>query len=360
MNILLTGIGCPGTAGTVHSIREHLGRRTQTFDYKIIGIDSNPNITSEICSPHTCDKFYSVPNAKQEQSYIEYIQHICDNERIDLIIPQTTIENEIFSKYKNCKITDTLFFVNFTDLLVQEYSTFSILNNKATLYDHISKKLNDDYIPKTCITDRPTGLFDCIEKNFCDKERFVIKPILSNGSRGMRIIDRNIDTASRFFSDKLDSVISMSMLKTFFKNDTIFKIPLLVMEYLPGDEYSVDCFRKDSTFKRIVIRERVEIKNGITWISEVVYEPKLERICDELLEEYDIKGVIGFQFKKDDEENFKILECNPRIQGSMIASTLAGCNIIGLGIDHTLGNNISENYHTPEIGHKMFRTWGWI
>jgi carbamoyl-phosphate synthase large subunit len=357
MNILLTGIGCPGTVGTVHSIREHLGRRTQTFDYKIIGIDSNPNITSEICSPHTCDKFYSVPNAKSQQSYIEYIQHICDNERIDLIIPQTTIENEILSKH----------IYNYTspidpdiNVLVQEYSTFSILNNKATLYDHISKKLNDDYIPKTCITDRPTGLFDCIEKNFNENDRFVIKPILSNGSRGMRIIDRNIDTASRFFSDKIDSVISISMLKTFFKNDTIFKIPLLVMEYLPGDEYSVDCFRKDSTFKRIVMRKRVEIKNGITWISEVVYEPELERICDELLEEYDIKGVVGFQFKKDSEGNFKILECNPRIQGSMIASTLAGCNIIGLGIDYTFGNNIPENYPTPEIRHKMFRTWGWI
>jgi len=353
MNILLTGIGCPGTAGTVYSIKKHL-KEKRVFDHKIIGIDSNPNITSEICSYQTCDKFYSVPNAKSEQSYLEFIQYICNNEKIDLIIPQTTIENELFSKYMKVISLDRI------NILVQNYEIFSILNNKATLYDHISKKLNDDYIPKTCITDRPTGLFDCIEKNFNNSDRFVIKPILSNGSRGMRIIDRNIDTASRFFSDKIDSVINMTMLKTLFKKDLIFKTPLLVMEYLPGDEYSIDCFRRDSVFKRIVTRKRIEIKNGITWISEVVYGPKLERICDELLEEYDIKGVVGFQFKQDNEGNFKILECNPRIQGSMIASTLAGCNIIGLGMDYVLGNTISEKYPTPEIGHKMFRTWGWV
>ena len=37
----------------------------------------------------------------------------------------------------------------------------------------------------------------------------------------------------------------------------------------------------------------------------------------------DLRYAFGFQFIGD-----KLLECNPRVQGTMIASTYAGCNII--------------------------------
>jgi carbamoyl-phosphate synthase large subunit len=349
MNILLTGIGCPGTAGTVCSIKTHFDN-----DYKIIGIDSNPNITSEICSPQTCDKFYLVPNAKSEQSYMEFIQHICNSEKIDLIIPQTTIENEIYSKYYSmihCSIA--------AKILVQDYTTFCNLNNKLLLYISL-RGINKNIVPTAYAAMDTVTLFDYAEKMASNK--FVIKPVESNGSRGLRIIDKDKNSIRDYFKNKINNTLSKEEFYALFDSskNVVLRTPLLIIEYLPGDEYSVDCFRRDSEFKRIVMRKRIEIKNGITWISEVVYEPELERICDELLEEYDIKGVVGFQFKKDNEGNFKILECNPRIQGSMIASTLAGCNIIGLGIDYILGKNIPEDYPTPEIGHKMFRMWGWI
>ena len=66
----------------------------------------------------------------------------------------------------------------------------------------------------------------------------------------------------------------------------------------------------------------------------------------------------GFQFKYDIYGIPKILECNPRVQGTMIFSTFMGANIIYAAVKSCLGEFLPEfslNWDT-----KLIRYWGAI
>jgi carbamoyl-phosphate synthase large subunit len=67
----------------------------------------------------------------------------------------------------------------------------------------------------------------------------------------------------------------------------------------------------------------------------------------------------GFQFKLDSEGVPKILESNPRVQGTMVASTLAGFNMIYYAVQSALGNDCVQSI---EIKDKSCfkRLWGGI
>jgi carbamoyl-phosphate synthase large subunit len=56
-----------------------------------------------------------------------------------------------------------------------------------------------------------------------------------------------------------------------------------------------------------------------------------------LAHELDLKYAFGFQFK-----GGKLLECNPRVQGTMMASTFAGANIIYSAVKYALGEEVPE------------------
>ncbi len=101
---------------------------------------------------------------------------------------------------------------------------------------------------------------------------------------------------------------------------------LLVMEYLDGEEYTVDIFRYNNEIT-VVPRIRKNIKSGITFSGKVVKNSKIEEFSSKLAVGLDLNYCFGFQFIMKDNIPF-IIECNPRVQGSMIISTLSDANII--------------------------------
>jgi len=66
----------------------------------------------------------------------------------------------------------------------------------------------------------------------------------------------------------------------------------------------------------------------------------------------------GFQFKLDDNNEPKLLECNPRIQGTMVMAALAGANVIYSSLKLLLDEDIPKldvNWDAEFI-----RYWGGI
>ena len=123
----------------------------------------------------------------------------------------------------------------------------------------------------------------------------------------------------------------------------------LVTEYLPNEEYTIDTFRSAKTIISIP-RKRTRIRSGISFETQIETNQKLIDYSNKLALLLDLKYCFGFQFKYDDEGTPKILECNPRVQGTMIASVLAGFNLIfysiaeALNIPYTLESNINMQY----------------
>jgi carbamoyl-phosphate synthase large subunit len=94
---------------------------------------------------------------------------------------------------------------------------------------------------------------------------------------------------------------------------------------------------------------------GISVVGTTVNHPKIIKYSQKIIESLKLHGNIGFQFKKDKNGLPKILESNPRLQGTTCLCTASGANLVYLGIKLALGEKIIK----PKIkwGTKMIRYW---
>lgn len=153
-----------------------------------------------------------------------------------------------------------------------------------------------------------------------------VKPDIGYGARDTAIVN-DADTLQRLVSSK--------------KN-------LLILEYLPGKEYTVDCFTdRNGKLLYAASRERNRIRNGIsvnTFFSERQEEfLELAEIINNHLE---FRGAWFFQMKRDVNGKLCLLEIASRLGGSSLLSRAVGVNLALLSLFDAFDFDI-----TPQINH---------
>lgn len=103
----------------------------------------------------------------------------------------------------------------------------------------------------------------------------------------------------------------------------------VVVEYLPGEEITIDCFTDRN--KRIIWaqpRTREKVKAGISMKSEYIrLSDDLSDIVNDINDKVNMRGPWFFQVKKDNQNNWKLLEISCRISGTMVAQRAKGINL---------------------------------
>lgn len=114
------------------------------------------------------------------------------------------------------------------------------------------------------------------------------------------------------------------------------------VEYLPGREYTVDCFcNNDNNLLYVQPRQRTRIKNGIAVEGKQVDLPEAEKIAELISNKLKFTGAWFFQIKEDKNENLKLLEIGSRIAGSSGVNRLNGVNLPLLSIYSALGKEVT-------------------
>ncbi len=335
LRVLVTGCGAPGIAGTLYSLRKNFDNRP----VHVSGTDINPRAVGRFL----CDAFYQIERPERPE-YLEKLAEICEDQAIEVLIPQNTAELALLGKERES------FAKRGTKLAVSNENAIELANNKQSLLNLAAGK--DVPVPSSQTTDTFSELFEIAKQLGWPSQRIVVKPPVSNGMRGVRIIDEKCDLKSMFYSEKPSSLLTtMEQLRTILGD----QFPdLMVSEFLPGDEYTVDVLGgKQMT---IVPRKRDSIKSGITFEGSV---EKREDIIEDvriLSKALGLEYAFGFQFKLDKHQVPKLLECNPRVQGTMVLSTLAGANIVYGAAKQALGEEVpsfSINWNA-----QLIRYWG--
>lgn len=103
---------------------------------------------------------------------------------------------------------------------------------------------------------------------------------------------------------------------------------LLVLEYLPGEEYTIDCFTDYNGNLRVVSpRLRKKISNGISVNTITLTDKVFNELAEIINSKIEFNGAWYFQVKKDIKRELKLLEVSPRIAGSSCATRLKGVNL---------------------------------
>lgn len=110
----------------------------------------------------------------------------------------------------------------------------------------------------------------------------------------------------------------------------------IVEEFLPGKEYTVDCF-SDSNGRLLFssARERSRIRMGTSMHARDVEEKlntKLKEYAEKILDSIKISGAWFFQVKEDNDGCLRLLEIDVRIAGTMCFNRCKGVNFPLLSI----------------------------
>ncbi|VYU41674.1 ATP-grasp domain-containing protein [Clostridium tertium] len=99
-------------------------------------------------------------------------------------------------------------------------------------------------------------------------------------------------------------------------------------EYLPGEEYTIDCFTDFHGELRVCkMRNRKRIREGISVRSEILLtDNEVLKIAKIINDNLKFNGAWFFQLKKDINDKYKLLEIAPRISGTMGLSRSLGIN----------------------------------
>lgn len=337
VTVLLTGAGAPGTKGALYSLKNNFdGRKVRT-----VGVD----IQDDVNGRYFCDSFHRIVKPS-EKEFIPLIIDICKDEGVEVVLPQVTEELFPFSERADEFRKEGI------AVIVSGKRAIDEANNKYNLME-VSRKLG---LPTAefCSVDTFSDLRDAAKALGWPKKPVVVKPPVASGMRGLRIIDESFDRKSAFYSEKPSGVhvrleeIEASIGESFPR--------LMMMEFLPGREYTVDCLQANRL--TIIPRSRDLIKVGITFNGTVEKNDAIIESTRRLSERLGLEFLFGFQFKMDEDGVPKVIECNPRDQGGMVMSTFAGANLHYGAVKWALGEDVPE--FDVKWGTRMLRYWGGI
>ena len=102
---------------------------------------------------------------------------------------------------------------------------------------------------------------------------------------------------------------------------------LMIHEYLPGREYTVDCFAdRDRGLLFCRGRERIRTKSGIVMTTQLVDRPEFMSWGKAIWQRLPLYGAWFFQVKEAASGELTLLEVGPRVAGGMALNRVLGVN----------------------------------
>ncbi|MCH9688242.1 MAG: ATP-grasp domain-containing protein [Deltaproteobacteria bacterium] len=285
VRVLVTGAGGPAGYGVLEALA-----RSQPGLVLHAG-DMSPLASGLYCVPP--EHRHVVPRGDAPE-FFEHIVGVCRRHRIDLVIP--TVDSEMVP------IAD---------------GRAALFSEGARVASAASTPLRmclDKYALSQALSDEiPVGAFT-LWRDTTDPLALslplIAKPRSGSGGRGIVKIDH------------------VDQLLTLPRDGSI-----LLTEYLPGAEYSVDVFRTQAgEVLAAVPRERLRVDSGIAITARTLHDPELERYASRAVSAVGLVGVANVQFRRDRDGTPKLLEINPRFPGTMALTIAAGVDMPTLAV----------------------------
>jgi carbamoyl-phosphate synthase large subunit len=336
IHILMTGAGAPGAPGIIQCL-------LNDPSIKLTVADADENATGRWLH----HDFVQIPKADDE-SFAEEVLTLCRQRNIDVVLPLVTKELFPFSANKQ------LFENAGIRVLVSPAPAIRIANNKSACYQFLQEK--GIAVPQFRVVKTAEEFIHAAFELGHPQKSFCFKPSVSNGSRGFRIVSDSMNETEQLFNCKPYNVYITYAHALKILSSQAFP-ELLVTEYLPGDEYSVDCLAHNGKAVMIVPRLRKKMINGISVQGEFVKDDTIQAYCSKIIEAIGLHGNIGIQVKKSETGKPFLLEINPRVQGTIVAGLGAGINLALLAVKQELGLPINPSEQHVKWGTRFSRYW---
>ena len=287
MNFLITGF----SGDIAQSVARIL--RSEYKDCRIIGCDSN----LDPFAASLADASFTSPEAKSG-GYIEFISFICVSEKIDLIIPITEAEIDIFTSDK-IEIS--------SKILMANKLAIEVGLDKFKTSQFISKLGN--YAPRTYLE------FDSNQLVF----PIILKPRKGHGSRNVFKCS-NQDEVD-FYEKRIESPVYQELLQP-----ANMEVTCGVYSNGDGKSISIQLLRK--------------LSGGRTHWAKVIQDQEITELCGNIAKNLELKGAINVQLILTS-EGPKVFEINPRYSSTVEMRHKLGFTDLIWGIKEIMNESVT-------------------
>ncbi|MCI0377935.1 MAG: ATP-grasp domain-containing protein [Gemmataceae bacterium] len=223
-----------------------------------------------------------------------------------------------------------------------EADVLKLMESKAALYAAIPAGLAPlpDYRVVNTLAE-----FDEAHAWLCGCQRSVcFKPAVSMFGLGFRILSERGTALDRLLNGA-PVTIGLPETRQFLGQQPRFR-DLVVMQYLPGPERSVDCLAQHGRLVCCVVRRKPMGTEGGQLLED---NPPIEEMARRLTAHFGLNGIFNIQFRDCDGTPY-LLEINPRPSGGLHYACLSGVAFPYWAVRLALGAAGPEDVPKPRTG----------
>lgn len=276
------------------------------------------------------DHYWTEPTGLAPQEYVDWCLETCSHHAIDILVPGKAVQALVAQSAR--------FAAQGTRVLAAaDAATLALLEDKARFYAAVD--CTPALAPES-LTVRTLDEFDAAYATLAARHAQVcIKPAVGVYGIGFRRIRTDV-SAMDVLLRGMDYQIDLPTLR-FMLGQVPQWAPMLVMEYLPGAEYSVDCLA-DAGVLRCAVARRKGTAAGQG--QRIDMRADLQEACARIVAQFGLNGYLNIQFR-DGVQGPGLLEVNARMSGGIAMACLAGPNLPWLGLQ-----GFAQGYEGLEIG----------
>jgi carbamoyl-phosphate synthase large subunit len=311
LKLVLTACGCPGAATLIRMLREN-GEREVT----IFGVD----VRGDAVGRFLCDDFQTVPRG-QAPDYIAALREIVARERPDVVFVQSS--DEVGAGGRPRADLDALG----ARALVASPEAIDLCSDKSAMHAALTglPVPQPRFVVPATLDEFVAGAHDLGYPGV----PVCFKPPVSKGSRGFRVLAADFDEVDVLLNRRPNSVLmTLDEFVALFSDIAPFP-RLLLMEYIDGEECTVDALVERGEILLFQAKTREAIDTGLAMSFRTVERPDLVEASRHVCRTLALDWFVNIQFKGE-----RLLEVNPRVSTFVYQEDF---NLPYLGIKRALG-----------------------
>lgn len=289
------------------------------------------------------DKFALEPTGPAA-AYVEWALAFAKREKVDVLIPHSytialSAASDQFAAF-GCRV-----------IVAGDAATISLLKSKSELYDVVREagSLGIEIPPYTLAAD----IEQVMSALRAYKERFqtlCFKPVKGLGGHGFRIISELGANYPHAHNGDFKP-LTMAEAEAYLLSEANPVPEMMVMPYLNGPEYSVDCLAEDGVLIKAVTR--VKFPGGIEELLDDC--PDLIAQSAKLTELLGLTGLYNVQFLEAADGTRFLLEINARMAGGIHWGIFTGVLLPYWAIRLAAGTATADQIPEPKTGIRFNR-----
>ena len=324
LTVMLSACGAQFAPGMVKCLKDN-GER----NIRVIGIDMHYDATLDCLY----DAIYEVPSAS-DSAYIDRILEICKKEKVDVVLPFMSAELiPLLDRMEDFEKVGV-------KVAVGDRKSIEITTNKYAFYAFLKEQ--GLKVPKFAPVRKASDLKAACKAVGYPQYPVCVKATELSGSRGIRMIDASKSRFDILFGQKPNSFFTTFEDLQSTLNERPEMPEMMAMEYLPGEEGSVDLIAENGEILYMCYRESNVNLASIPQEATLAYNEEAYQIARDVVKSLGLTGSADFDFKYDRDGHPVLMEINPRIAATMQIFKGGGLNLPYLRIKQLLGEELPK------------------